>query len=50
MVDMAKELFALVLAGKIIVEPKQVFAPEEAAATYRALESRSTSGAGRAHP
>jgi NADPH:quinone reductase len=45
MLDMAKELFDLVLAGKIVGEPKQTFALEEAAEAHRALESRSTSGA-----
>ena len=42
---MAKELFDLVVAGKIVDERKQIFALEEAAAAQRALESRSTSGA-----
>jgi NADPH2:quinone reductase len=45
MLDMAKELFELVRAGKIVGEPKQTFALEEAAEAHRALESRSTSGA-----
>ena len=45
MLDMAKELFELVLAGKIVGEPKQIFALEDAAEAHRALESRSTSGA-----
>ena len=45
MLDMAKELFGLVLAGKIVSEPKQTFALEDAAEAHRALESRSTSGA-----
>ena len=45
MLDMAKELFELVLAGKIVSEPKQTFALEDAAQAHRALESRSTSGA-----
>jgi NADPH:quinone reductase len=45
MLDMAKELFELVLAGKIVGEPKQTFALEDAAEAHRALESRSTSGA-----
>jgi NADPH2:quinone reductase len=31
--------------GKIVSEPKQVFALEDAAEAHRALESRSTSGA-----
>jgi NADPH:quinone reductase len=45
MLDMAKELFDLVGAGKIVGEPKQTFALEDAAEAHRALESRSTSGA-----
>jgi NADPH2:quinone reductase len=45
MLDMAKELFELVQAGKIAGEPKQTFALEDAAEAHRALESRSTSGA-----
>jgi NADPH:quinone reductase len=45
MLDMAKELFDLVRAGKIVGEPKQTFALEDAAEAHRALESRSTSGA-----
>ena len=45
MLDMAKELFELVRAGKIVGEPKQTFALEDAAEAHRALESRSTSGA-----
>jgi NADPH:quinone reductase len=45
MLDMAKELFDLVRAGKIVGEPKQIFALEDAAEAHRALESRSTSGA-----
>jgi len=45
MLEMAKELFDLVLAGKIVGEPKQTFALEDAAEAHRALESRSTSGA-----
>ena len=42
---MADELFALVLAGKIVSEPRQVFALDQAAEAHRALESRSTTGA-----
>ena len=42
---MADELFALVLAGKIVSEPRQVFALDQAAEAQRALESRSTTGA-----
>jgi len=45
MLDMAKELFGLVRAGKIVGEPKQIFALEDAAEAHHALESRSTSGA-----
>ncbi|MDR3489607.1 MAG: quinone oxidoreductase [Bradyrhizobium sp.] len=45
MLDMAKELFDLVLAGKIVSEPKQTFALDQAADAHRALESRKTSGA-----
>ena len=45
MLDMAKELFELVRAGKIVGEPKQTFALEDAAEAHRALELRSTSGA-----
>jgi len=45
MLEMANELFDLVLAGKIVGEPKQTFALEDAAEAHRALESRSTSGA-----
>ena len=45
MLDMAKELFDLVRAGKIVSEPKQFFALEDAAEAHRVLESRSTSGA-----
>ena len=42
---MADELFALVLAGKIVSEPRQVFALDQAAEAHRALESRGTTGA-----
>ena len=42
---MADELFALVLAGKIVSEPRQVFALDQAADAHRALESRGTTGA-----
>ncbi|HET9206456.1 MAG TPA: zinc-binding dehydrogenase, partial [Burkholderiaceae bacterium] len=44
MLDMADELFGLVLAGHIKSEPRQSFALAEAAAAHRALESRSTVG------
>jgi len=42
---MAKELFDLVLAGKIVSEPRQTFALKDAADAHRALESRATTGA-----
>jgi NADPH2:quinone reductase len=42
---MAKELFDLVLAGKIKPEVRQTFPLREAAAAHRALESRATTGA-----
>jgi NADPH2:quinone reductase len=42
---MAKELFDLVVAGKIKSEPRQTFALKDAAAAHRALESRATTGA-----
>jgi NADPH2:quinone reductase len=45
MLEMANELFDLVLSGKIVGEPKQTFALKDAAEAHRALESRSTSGA-----
>ena len=45
MLDMAKELFDLVLAGKIRSEPNQIFALEDAAEAHRALEARKTVGA-----
>jgi NADPH2:quinone reductase len=45
MLDMAKELFDLVLAGKIRSEPNQTFALEDAAEAHRALEARKTVGA-----
>jgi NADPH:quinone reductase len=45
MLDMARELFDLVLAGKIIGEPNQTFALADAAEAHRALESRTTVGA-----
>ena len=38
MLEMAWELFELVLAGKIVAEPQQVFPLAEAAAAHRALE------------
>jgi NADPH:quinone reductase len=45
MLDMAKELFGLVEAGKIASEPGQVFPLAEAAEAHRAMESRKTIGA-----
>jgi NADPH:quinone reductase len=45
MLEMAEELFDLVLAGKIVSEPKQVFALCDAAEAHRAIESRKTTGA-----
>ncbi|WP_213958408.1 quinone oxidoreductase [Variovorax sp. dw_954] len=44
MLDMARELFDHVLAGRIVSEPKQVFQLEDAAEAHRALEARQTSG------
>jgi NADPH2:quinone reductase len=44
MLDMAKELFDHVLAGRIVSEPRQSFALEDAAQAHRALESRKTVG------
>ncbi len=45
MLEMAKELFDLVLAGKIVSEPQQTFALADAAEAHRALEGRKTMGA-----
>ncbi len=45
MLDMAREMFDLVAAGKIASEPGQVFPLAEAAQAHRALESRKTIGA-----
>jgi NADPH:quinone reductase len=45
MLAMADELFGLVVAGKIVGEPKQSFALADAADAHRALESRRTTGA-----
>ncbi len=45
MLEMAKELFDLVEAGKIVSEPSQSFALADAADAHRALESRRTTGA-----
>jgi NADPH2:quinone reductase len=45
MLEMAREVFDMVKAGKIHSEPKQTFALAEAAQAHRALESRKTTGA-----
>ena len=45
MLAMADEVFTMVLAGKIVSEPKQTFALADAADAHRALESRRTVGA-----
>jgi NADPH2:quinone reductase len=45
MLDMADELFGLVLAGKIRSTPSRTFALPDAAEAHRALESRQTTGA-----
>jgi NADPH:quinone reductase len=45
MLNMARELFDLVIAGKIVAEPRQVFPLEAAGEAHRALESRKTTGA-----
>lgn len=45
MLGMAKELFDLVLAGKIKGEPNQSFALADAAMAHQALETRQTVGA-----
>lgn len=44
MLDMAKELFDHVVAGRIVSEPQQSFALADAAAAHVALESRKTMG------
>ena len=44
MLDMARELFDHVLAGRIVSEPKQMFPLADAAEAHRALESRKTTG------
>lgn len=44
MLAMAKELFDLVQEGKIVSEPRHVFALAEAAEAHRMLESRRTTG------
>jgi NADPH:quinone reductase len=45
MLDMARELFDHVRAGRISGEPKQTYALADAADAHRALESRKTTGA-----
>jgi NADPH:quinone reductase len=45
MLEMARELFDLVLAGEIVAEPHQTFPLAEAAAAHHAIESRKTTGA-----
>ena len=44
MLDMARELFDHVLAGRIVSEPRQSFALADAADAHRALEGRQTIG------
>ncbi|WP_432727786.1 quinone oxidoreductase family protein [Variovorax sp. W6] len=44
MLDMARELFDHVLAGRIVSEPQQSFALADAAQAHLALESRRTTG------
>jgi len=44
MLDMARELFDHVLAGRIVSEPRQSFALADAAEAHRALEGRKTIG------
>ena len=45
LVAMSGELFGLVHAGKIVSEPRQEFALEDAADAHGALQSRTTTGA-----
>ena len=45
MLEMAKDVFDLVLAGKIKSEPSQVLRLEDAAEAHRLLEGRQTTGA-----
>lgn len=45
MLEMARELFDHVLAGRIVSEPQQIFALADAADAHRALEGRKTTGA-----
>ena len=45
MLQMAEELFDLVLAGRISSEPSTMLPLEEAAEAHRLLEARKTTGA-----
>jgi NADPH2:quinone reductase len=45
MLAMAREVFEMVRAGKIVSEPKQIYSLADAAEAHRALESRKTVGA-----
>jgi NADPH2:quinone reductase len=45
MLEMAEELFDLVLAGKVRSEPSRVLPLEDAAEAHRLLEARKTTGA-----
>jgi NADPH2:quinone reductase len=45
MLAMAEELFEHVLAGRIVGEPRQEFALEQAALAHEALAARKTTGA-----
>jgi NADPH:quinone reductase len=45
MLEMADELFGLVLAGKIKSEPSRILPLDEAAEVHRLLEVRKTIGA-----
>jgi NADPH2:quinone reductase len=44
LVAMADDLFNLVIAGKIKIEPSKVFALRDAAEAHRELEGRKTTG------
>jgi NADPH2:quinone reductase len=45
MLDMARDVFDLVLAGKIVSEPNQILPLDQAAEAHRMLETRKTTGA-----
>jgi NADPH2:quinone reductase len=45
MLKMSEEMFSLVLAGKLVNEPRQTYALKDAAQAHRDLQSRKTSGA-----